>query len=102
MNLICERSQQAQDRRVYAFTTFFYPKLIKDGYSSLRRWTRKVDIFSHNLILVPVHLGLHWTLAVCFYFLNELNSFQKPHVLFFWKHDRLLIWTARKYVTMIQ
>jgi len=65
MNLICERSQTSQTGlKTYAFSTFFYSKLIKDGYSSLKRWTRKVDIFSYNLIVVPIHLGLHWTLAV--------------------------------------
>ena len=65
MNLICERSQTSQTGlKTYSFSTFFYSKLIKDGYSSLKRWTRKVDIFSYNLIVVPIHLGLHWTLAV--------------------------------------
>ena len=34
-----------------------------EGHSALKRWTRKVDIFSFDLILVPVHLGMHWCLA---------------------------------------
>jgi len=49
--------------RVYATNTFFYPKLMQQGHSALKRWTRKVDIFSFDLILVPVHLGMHWCLA---------------------------------------
>jgi len=48
---------------VYACTTFFYPKLKDGGHASVKRWTKKVDIFSHSLILVPVHLGMHWCLA---------------------------------------
>eukprot|EP00092_Neocalanus_flemingeri_P025291 GFUD01027423.1.p1 GENE.GFUD01027423.1~~GFUD01027423.1.p1 ORF type:complete len:678 (+),score=252.81 GFUD01027423.1:55-2088(+) len=48
---------------VYAFTTFFYPKLKEGGHATVKRWTKKVDIFSHSLILVPVHLGMHWCLA---------------------------------------
>lgn len=70
MNLVCERSRELAEsspdyKRCYAFSTFFYPKLAKEGYSqSLKRWTRKVDLFAHDLILIPVHLGLHWTLAV--------------------------------------
>ncbi len=63
MSLIAERSKQ-NDIKIHTFTTFFYPKLLKDGFQSLKRWTRKVDIFSFDLILVPIHLGLHWTLAV--------------------------------------
>jgi sentrin-specific protease 1 len=34
------------------------------GYAALKRWTRKVDLFAHDLILIPVHLGMHWCLAV--------------------------------------
>ena len=66
MSLICERNTAKSDSlpKTYAFSTFFYPKLLKDGFASLKRWTRKCDIFSYDLILVPVHLGLHWTLAV--------------------------------------
>lgn len=30
----------------------------------VRRWTKKVDLFSYDLILIPVHLGMHWCLAV--------------------------------------
>ena len=37
---------------------------VSSGYSTLKRWTRKVDIFAHDIILIPVHLGMHWCLAV--------------------------------------
>ena len=30
----------------------------------MKRWTRKVDVFSYDILLVPVHLGMHWCLAV--------------------------------------
>ena len=33
------------------------------GYAAVRRWTKKVDLFSYSLVLVPVHLGMHWCLA---------------------------------------
>jgi sentrin-specific protease 1 len=77
MSLLCERSKD-QTRslpKVYAMTTFFYPKLLKDGYSMLRRWTRKVDIFSFDLVLVPLHLGLHWTLAVIDFNCREVRYY---------------------------
>ncbi len=75
MTLICERSKNGESPKVHAFTTFFYPKLIRDGYSALRRWTRKTDIFSFDLILVPVHLGLHWTLAVIDFSVREVRYY---------------------------
>lgn len=76
MSLICERNQNEPEMtKVYAFTTFFYPKLVKDGYNTLRRWTRKVDIFSYDLILIPVHLGLHWTLSCIDFACKEIRYY---------------------------
>ncbi|XP_045120864.1 sentrin-specific protease 1-like isoform X2 [Portunus trituberculatus] len=65
MNLLMERSQKNVNYpRVYAFNTFFYPKLSKSGYHSVRRWTKKVDLFSYDMLLVPIHLGMHWCMSV--------------------------------------
>lgn len=64
MNLLMERSKNENYPSVYAFNTFFYPKLMNHGHSALKRWTRKEDIFSYDLLLVPVHMGMHWCLAV--------------------------------------
>lgn len=65
MNMLMERGRTEPGLpSVYAFNTFFYPKLLASGYTAIKRWTRRVDIFSHDLILVPVHLGVHWCLAV--------------------------------------
>lgn len=64
LNLIVKRGQQPNYKKVYAFNTFFYPKLRESGHSSIRRWTRKVDIFSFDYLLIPVHLGNHWCLAI--------------------------------------
>eukprot|EP00057_Strongylocentrotus_purpuratus_P024481 XP_011678955.1 PREDICTED: sentrin-specific protease 1 [Strongylocentrotus purpuratus] len=62
--MLKERSKEEDYPSVHSFNTFFYPKLINSGFASLRRWTKKVDIFTKDLLLVPVHLGMHWCLAV--------------------------------------
>ncbi|KAM9444781.1 sentrin-specific protease 1 isoform 2-T2 [Clarias gariepinus] len=64
MNMLVERSKSPHLPSVYTFNTFFFPKLRSSGYSAVRRWTKKVDIFSVDIILVPVHLGVHWCLSV--------------------------------------
>uniref|UniRef100_A0A183I4X9 ULP_PROTEASE domain-containing protein n=1 Tax=Onchocerca flexuosa TaxID=387005 RepID=A0A183I4X9_9BILA len=65
MNLICKRSENDESLpKVYAFSSFFYSTLSSKGYASVKRWTRKIDIFSYELLLVPVHLGAHWCLTV--------------------------------------
>ena len=65
MSMIVERSKES-DRwpKVYAFNTYFYPKIMLHGHASVARWTQEVDVFSYDLLLVPVHLGDHWCLAV--------------------------------------
>lgn len=67
-NLIQDRSGKDGLPPVYVFNTFYYPKIMKDGHKGVRRWTKAVDIFSKDLILVPIHLGMHWCLAVSTYF----------------------------------
>ena len=54
-NLLVERSNQEGKVKVHAFNSFFYPKRVKSGYASLKRWTKKVRRFAlcHALALFP-------------------------------------------------
>ena len=64
-NLIKQRSEKDKNLpKVHVFNTFFYPKIMKSGHAGVKRWTRKINIFEMDVILVPVHLGMHWCLAV--------------------------------------
>ena len=68
INLIMERS--ANNRHylpsVYGMSTFFFKRLGLSGYSGVRKWTKNVDIFFYDLILLPIHTNnnKHWCLAV--------------------------------------
>lgn len=71
LSLIMERSSGEAGRlKVYSFSTFFFPKLRgggggqAGGHAAVKRWTKAVDLFTFDLILVPLHLGVHWALAV--------------------------------------
>uniref|UniRef100_A0A3Q2P6X5 Sentrin-specific protease 2 n=1 Tax=Fundulus heteroclitus TaxID=8078 RepID=A0A3Q2P6X5_FUNHE len=72
LSLIMERHSGESGRlKVYTFSTFFYPKLQGGGaglqvggHVAVKRWTKAVDLFMFDLILVPLHLGVHWALAV--------------------------------------
>lgn len=68
LNLLAERSVERHDDgypSVFAMSTFFMTELLKGGYSRVRLWTRKVDIFTYDIVLVPVHVGgEHWCMAI--------------------------------------
>ncbi|XP_039602657.1 sentrin-specific protease 1 [Polypterus senegalus] len=75
MNMLVERSKQTGFPKVHAFNTFFFPKVKSAGFSAVRRWTKKVDIFAMDILLIPVHLGVHWCLAVV--------DFRKKNISYF-------------------
>lgn len=65
MELLTERSRQNENLpKVYSMNTFFLKNLLEKGYSAVRRWTRKVDIFSYDVIPIPVHKNIHWCMAI--------------------------------------
>ena len=68
IELILKRSASEPEKcpKIHMFNTFFYPLLEKKGYSGVSRITKKakVDIFSLDMVIVPIHLQIHWALAV--------------------------------------
>jgi len=66
MEVLLDRCKKSPAKlpKCHFFNSFFYPLLAKDGYSRVRKWSRKVDIFEMDKVVVPVHMGNHWCLAV--------------------------------------
>uniref|UniRef100_A0A1A9W680 Ubiquitin-like protease family profile domain-containing protein n=1 Tax=Glossina brevipalpis TaxID=37001 RepID=A0A1A9W680_9MUSC len=68
MNLLTDRGEKKNRNglpTVYAMNTFFIPRLMQAGYSGVKRWTRKVDIFNKDILPIPVHVGgVHWCMAI--------------------------------------
>ncbi|XP_062325757.1 sentrin-specific protease 2 isoform X1 [Osmerus eperlanus] len=86
LSLVAARSsaQGSGGLRVYAFSTFFFPKLRgggaggggqPGGHSAVRRWTKAVDLFQYEVLLVPLHLGVHWSLAVVDFKSRSVRSY---------------------------
>ena len=58
---------QERAKRVFCWTSFFYPKLLANGYAGVKNWTtrKQVDLFSDaDVVLIPVHVVDHWALGV--------------------------------------
>uniref|UniRef100_A0A8C6GQX5 Ubiquitin-like protease family profile domain-containing protein n=1 Tax=Mus spicilegus TaxID=10103 RepID=A0A8C6GQX5_MUSSI len=64
MNLLVERNENQGYPALHVFSTFFYAKLKHSGYSSVKRWTRGINLFEKELILLPIHQRVHWSLVV--------------------------------------
>lgn len=83
--MIVERSEQADSKlpKVHAMSTFFMMQFAQKGYPSVRRWTRKVNIFEKDIILVPVHAnGQHWSLCIIdmrHQSIRYYDSLDQPH-----------------------
>lgn len=58
-------------KRVYFFNTFFFATLTnthKDrkrfNYEGVQKWTRSVDLFTYDYIIVPINEQAHWYVAI--------------------------------------
>lgn len=67
LQMLSDRSRkQSRLPSLHVFSSFFYPKLKDRGYDSVRSSTRKIkpSLLQHvDLILFPIHLGMHWCMA---------------------------------------
>jgi Ulp1 family protease len=58
-------AQQRTCIKIHTFSTFFYQSLLKNNCEIMKSWTKKLDIFSFDLIFLPINWdNIHWTLAV--------------------------------------
>ncbi|CAL9223854.1 unnamed protein product [Arabidopsis halleri] len=78
INLYLEllKERETRDPRKYFFkchffSTFFYIKLVRGSrynYEAVSKWTTKrklgYDLMDCDIIFVPIHIGIHWSLAV--------------------------------------
>lgn len=70
LNLIIDRDPMF----LHTFDTFFYYKLSSQGYQSVRRWSRKKDIFACKKMFCPIHMGNHWCL-ICVNFIDKTVTY---------------------------
>lgn len=76
------RTNQEVAKQVYFFNSYFFATLTnlpkgKRGinYEAVQKWTRNVDIFSHDYIVVPINESAHWYVAII---CNLRNLLQAP------------------------
>jgi Ulp1 family protease len=55
--------------RIHIFSSLFYKKLIEkpdkyDSYQLVKRWTKNVDIFEKDFLIIPINEDIHWSLVI--------------------------------------
>lgn len=48
-----------------------------DSYPSVKRWTRKIDIFSKNYLVIPINAYKHWN---CMIVVNPAAVLTEPEL----------------------
>ncbi|GAA6222546.1 sentrin-specific protease 5-like [Lates japonicus] len=84
MNMYGELIVESAHHKVHFLNSFFHRQLMTKGYEGVKRWTKQVDLFSKSLLLVPIHLEVHWCLVtadfvkkkICLYD-SQGNALQK-------------------------
>lgn len=59
-----ERTNPDAAKRVYFFNSYFFDTLKSQGYKKVEKWTRSVDLFSYDYVLVPINESHHWYVAI--------------------------------------
>lgn len=68
---------------VHFFSTFFFSKVVSPGYemSRLAKWTKRFDIFSKDIVLIPVnHANSHWTAAAINFRKKRIESYDSMNM----------------------
>ncbi|XP_045143461.1 sentrin-specific protease 5 [Echinops telfairi] len=78
---------------VHFFNSFFHRQLVTKGYNGVKRWTKKVDLFKKSLLLIPIHLEVHWSL-ITVTLSNRIISFYDSQGI----HFKFCVENIRKYL----
>ncbi|KAL4758973.1 uncharacterized protein BDW70DRAFT_162075 [Aspergillus foveolatus] len=81
-----QRCRPEAAQRVYFFNSYFFatltksPKGLKINYEGVAKWTRNVDIFSYDYIVVPINENAHWYMAIIcnLPYLEGIGEEEKP------------------------
>ena len=58
-----------KQNKIHAFSCLFYTKLCEEkeeesAHAVVARWTKNVNLFEKDFVLVPVNMSYHWSLTV--------------------------------------
>ncbi|XP_022055456.1 uncharacterized protein LOC110954991 [Acanthochromis polyacanthus] len=90
INMYGELIMEATEHKVHFFNSFFHKQLVAKGYDGVKRWTKKVDLFSKWLLLIPIHLEIHWSLVTVTMATKTISYFDSQGIVFRHTTDNIM------------
>jgi len=50
--------------KAFIFSSFFYSKFIENKGQGMEKWSRGMDIFTKDYLIIPINQQLHWSLII--------------------------------------
>lgn len=82
INMYGELIMEATQHKIHFFNSFFHRQLVAKGYEGVKRWTKKVDLFSKRLLLIPIHLEIHWSLITVDMTNQQIHYYDSQGIVF--------------------
>lgn len=90
INMYGELIMEATQQKVHFFNSFFHKQLVAKGYDGVKRWTKKVDLFSKWLLLFPIHLEIHWSLVTVTMATKTISYYDSQGIVFRHTTDNIM------------
>ncbi|XP_053287151.1 uncharacterized protein LOC128448493 [Pleuronectes platessa] len=90
INMYGELIMEATQHKVHFFNSFFHKQLVAKGYDGVKRWTKKVDLFSKWLLLIPIHLEIHWSLVTVTMATKTISYYDSQGIVFRHTTDNIM------------
>ncbi|KAM8874621.1 uncharacterized protein AB9W97_015860 [Spinachia spinachia] len=90
INMYGELIMEATQHKVHFFNSFFHKQLVAKGYDGVKRWTKKVDLFSKWLLLFPIHLEIHWSLITVTMATKTISYYDSQGIVFRHTTDNIM------------
>jgi len=82
LQMVANRSKEESFKKLrfpslYPMNTYFFTRLCLGGYEKVKMWTKNVDIFSYDMLCIPVHhMDIHWTVIIVDFRVPELKTLE--------------------------
>ncbi|KAG9351215.1 hypothetical protein JZ751_025106 [Albula glossodonta] len=90
INMYGELIMEAVNHKVHFFNSFFHRQLVAKGYEGVKRWTKKVDLFTKSLLLIPIHLEIHWSLITVDITNQNIHFYDSQGIMFKYAVENIL------------